>query len=140
MYKLQYVYVFGLVWVVLGLQLFDHPCPMEEALSTFQRSIILGTSKELPSPLESMLVPIFAACHQGSTWALTMSDFVRCFSHDVHHKTCHKCVHQKKLGKIFPTVYQTPITVSGIRRYDRNGWVILGYACFEVSCCTQRQV
>lgn len=136
MYMLQYVYVFGLVWVVLGLQWF-------ERISQWMRHLVYGvldTSMELPSPMEPMLVPVFAACDQGSTWALTMSGFVRCFAHDVQHKTFQKCVHQKKLGKIFPTVYHTPVTSSWIKRYDRNEWVILGYACFEVSCCTQWQV
>ena len=80
-----------------------------------------------------LLVPVFVACHQGSTWARTMYGFVRCFAHDFQHKTCHKCVHQNKLGKIFPMVYHTPVTSSRIRRHDRNEWVILGYACFEVS-------
>jgi len=28
---------------------------------------VLDTSKELPSPMEPMLVPVFAACHQVST-------------------------------------------------------------------------
>ena len=141
MYRLQYVYVFGLVWVFWVYRGLLTILPNERRhYMLSQIFVVLDTSKEFPSPMEPMLIPVFAACHQGSTWALTMSGFGRCFAHDVQHKTCHKCVHQKNLGKIFPTVYHTPVTGSQIRRYDRNEWVILGYACFEVSCCTQWQV
>lgn len=89
---------------------------------------------------KNLLVPVFAAYHQGSTGALTMFALVRCFAHDLQYKTCHKYVHQKELGKIFSTVYRTHVTGSQIRRYDRKEWFIFGYACFEVNCCTQGQV
>ena len=39
-----------------------------------QRSVVLGTSKELPSPLEPMLVLVFAAFLQWSNMLL-QSDF-----------------------------------------------------------------
>ena len=71
---------------------------------------VLDTSKELPSPIRPMLVPVFPACHQGSKWALTMSSFQRCFAHEFQCKSYPKYVHQKQLEKIFPTVYHTPVT------------------------------
>ena len=81
---------------------------------------VLETSKEMSSPIRPMLVPVFAACHQGLKWVLTMSRFQRCFTHELQYKSYPKYVHQNHLTNIFPTVYCTLEIGSWIRRYDRN--------------------